>query len=313
MQSRIVLTSVFLFLFVASPVCISSFALAREDGIAVLFPDIGEPYRGVFEQILAGIEEKAGGRVSNIPVRANTDAGDLAGELRRQNIRVVIALGKHGVRTSAGLDGKIDVVAGAVLSVGEAEARDNTVITLAPDPALLFGRLKALAPDTRRVTVIYSPQNNEWLMRLARIAAKNQGFELNALPADDMKTALRLYQEFLAGGTHTDALWLPQDIVTVEESTIVPLVLRETWNREIPLFSSSLAHVRRGALFSLYPDNQELGRALASTALAYFGGTRPAKGLQPLRGVLAAVNTRTASHLGISLNQQRFDILLPDR
>jgi putative ABC transport system substrate-binding protein len=312
MRFRIVLASVFILLLVVSPACISSLALAREDGIAVLFPDVGEPYRSVFEQILAGIEDKAGNRVSNIPVRTNVDSGDLSSELRRQNIRVVIALGKHGVRASAGLDGKVDVVAGAVLSVGEAEVRDNTVITLAPDPALLFARLKALAPDTRRVTVIYSPQN-DWLIRLARIAAKSQGFELNALPADDLKTALHLYQEFLAGSTHTDALWLPQDNITVEESTIVPLVLRETWNREIPLFSSSLAHVRRGALFSLYPDNQELGRALASTALAYLGGSRPAKGLQPLRGVLAAVNTRTAGHLGINLNQQRFDMLLPDR
>jgi putative ABC transport system substrate-binding protein len=206
------------------------------------------------------------------------------------------------------------VVAGAVLAVGESEAKDNTVISLAPDPALLFGRLKSLQPGIRRVTVVYSPAANEWLIRLARIAAKAHDIELNALPADDLKTALKQYMEFFAASNKGDALWLPQDGTTVEESAVVPLVLKESWNRGIPLFSSSLAHVRRGALFALYPNNIELGKDLANFALGYLGsGARPSKGLLPLRGVMAAVNARTASHLGISLNQHSFDLLLPER
>lgn len=289
-------------------------AMAGDGGIAVLFPDLGEPYQGIFLKIIEGIEDKAKTRVASIPIRLDADPAALAMELRRQDIRVVVALGKHGLKAAAGLDGSIAVVVGAVLAVGENEAKDNTVISLAPDPALLFGRLKSLQPGIRRVTVVYSPQANEWLIRLARIAAKAQDIELNALPAEDLKTALKQYMEFFASSNKGDALWLPQDSTTVEESAVVPLVLKESWNRGIPLFSSSLAHVRRGALFALYPDNIELGKDLANFALGYLGsGTKPSKGLSPLRGVMAAVNARTASHLGISLNQHSFNLLLPER
>lgn len=290
-------------------------ALAGDGGIAVLFPDIGEPYRGIFRKIIEGIEDKARTQVASIPVLPNADPAELAAELRRQDIRVVIALGKQGLKAAAALDRSFDVVAGAVLSIGDFEARDNTVISLAPDPALLFARLKTLQPGIQRVTVIYDPQINEWLVRLARGAAKAQGIELNALPAGDLKTALKQYRDFFASSTRTDALWLPQDNTTADETTVVPLVLKEAWDRGMPLFSSSLAHVRRGALFSLYPDNLELGKELANSALAYLGSGnhRPSKGVLPLRVVMAAVNTRTAGHLGINLRQQSFDLLLPDQ
>ena len=96
---------------------------------------------------------------------------------------------------------------------------------------------------------------------------------------------------------------------------MLPLVLREAWNQSLPLFSSSVAHVKRGALFSLYPDNMELGRALASTALTPSGtANTPTRGLHPLKDVLMAVNTRTASHLGINLtaSPQRFHLVFPE-
>ena len=134
-----------------------------------------------------------------------------------------------------------------------------------------------------------------------------------AQDANDLKAAVRLYQELLSSSdARRDALWLPQDSITVDESAVLPLVLREAWNQSLALFSSSVAHVKRGALFSLYPDNVELGRALAATALTASGP--PARGLYPLKDVLMAVNTRTASHLGINLtaSPQRFHLVFPE-
>jgi putative ABC transport system substrate-binding protein len=73
-----------------------------------------------------------------------------------------------------------------------------------------------------------------------------------------------------------------------------------------------VAHVRRGALFSLYPDNTELGRHLGSTAVASLA---PAHGLYALRQVLTAVNSRTAEHLGVDLRSsaQRIHLVLPEQ
>jgi putative ABC transport system substrate-binding protein len=291
---------------------------AADDGsIVVLYPDIGEPYRSVFARIIDGIEERAKGRATSYAVGANQNVAELVDELRRQGTRIVIALGRNGLKAASGLDRDIGVVAGAVVSAPEADIRGMTVLSLAPDPMLLFDRLKAMMPGARRVFVVYDPRQNAWLLRLAREAARANGLELVAQEASDLKTAMRLYQEIVANtDPRRDALWLPQDSVTVEESAVLPVVLQEAWNRSLAVFSSSVAHVKRGALFSLYPNNVELGRSLAGTAINQLAGnTAPARGVLPLKDVLMAVNVRTASHLGLGVahRQLSFDMVFPEQ
>ncbi len=288
---------------------------AGEASLAVVYPDIGEPYREIFEKIIEGIENKAGTPVANYPVRANTDIGALKSSLRRQNAKVVIALGRQGMKTAAALDHGMGMVVGGVLTVPESEARGLPVISLSPDPALLFARLKALMPAARRVFVVYDPGFNAWLMKLAKEAARAQGMELVAYEAQDLRSALRFYQEiFSAADSRRDAIWLPQD-PTVEERSILPLVLQESWNQGMVVFSSNLSHVQRGVLFSLYPDNVALGKSLAGLALGILAsGDNGKRGMMPLRDVQIAVNLRTAKHLGLNLGhqQQSFDMVFPE-
>jgi putative ABC transport system substrate-binding protein len=200
--------------------------------------------------------------------------------------------------------------------IGAPEAQAHTVHSLAPDPALVFAQLRRMVPPVRRVFLVHDPQQNAWLARLAAEAAKATGMELVALEAEDPKRALRSYQElFPIIDARRDALWLPQDPTTVEESTLLPLVLQEAWQRSFPVCSSSVAHVRRGALFALYPDNPALGRSLAQSALDTLAGRRPARGsIVPLRDVLVAANHRTAAHLGIELDLRahRIEKLYPE-
>jgi putative ABC transport system substrate-binding protein len=120
---------------------------------------------------------------------------------------------------------------------------------------------------------------------------------------------------FAGAESRRDAIWLPQDATTVDENTILPLVLRESWNRGVPVFSSSFLHVKKGALFALYPNNAELGRSLGSSALAVLAGDSRKRGIVPLREVQTAVNLRTASHIGLSIGYQQqrsFDFVFPE-
>lgn len=284
--------------------------------IAVIYPDIGEPYRSVFMQIIDGIEERAKGQVSNFAVGANADLGELNDSLRRQETKVVIALGRQGAKVASGLDGNIGVVVGGVLSAPEGEARNLQVNSLSPDPALLFARLKGMMPKARRVFTVYDPRQNEWLIRLAKEGAQAQGLELVTYQAQDLRTAMLAYQEILAkADSRQDALWLPQDSTTVEESAVLPLVLQNSWANNLTVFSSSFGHVRRGVLFSLYPDNVGLGKHLAGSALGMLSsGGREAPALSPLREVLMAVNLRTAKHLGLNAGRpQSFDMAFPEQ
>lgn len=300
----------------AGPLLAAEEELGRAN-LAVIYPDIGEPYRSVFGAIIEGVEDRARGKVSSIAIPMGGNPPAMSNELRRRDVKAVIALGRSGLKAAANLDKQITVVAGGVLSVPESEAQGMLVQSLAPEPALLFAKLKAFAPFVKRVVVVHDPRQNDWLIRLAREAAKVQSLELLALEADDIKSAVRHYQEQLASlHPKRDALWLPQDATTVEESTVLPLVLRESWELNLIVFSSNVVHVRRGVLFSLYPDNIEIGRFLAGAALAPLQpGGQATRGIQALKHVLTAVNTRTAGHLGLDLraSQQRIHLVYPER
>jgi putative ABC transport system substrate-binding protein len=287
-----------------------------EGGIAVIYPDIGEPYRGVFAQIINGIEEKAKGRVANFAVGANVDMGELNNSLRRQDTRVVIALGRQGVKVASALEGNFGVVVGGVLMAPDNEVRKLQVNSLAPDPALLFSRLKGMMPKVKRIFTVYDSRQNDWMMILAKEAAASQGLELVTYQAQDLRSAMHAYQEIFANVDNSqDALWLPQDSTTVEESTVLPMVLKESWDNNLAVFSSSFGHVRRGVLFSLYPNNVELGRHLGGSALGILAsGGNEEVGMLPLREVLMAINLRTAKHLGLNTTRaQSFDMAFPEQ
>ncbi|WP_284620035.1 ABC transporter substrate binding protein [Aquabacterium humicola] len=288
---------------------------ADAQSLAVVYPDIGEPYRSVFTKILEGIEQQARGRVASFAVGPAGLPADAQSELRKREVRAVIALGRNGLKAVGALDRSVSVIAGGVLAVPESEARDFAVHSLTPDPSLLFARLRSLVPSARRVAVVYDPRQNAWLIRMARDAAKAHGLELMAHEADDLKAALRIYQTLVASfDAKRDVLWLPHDSATVDDAAVLPLVLQEAWDRNFAVLSSSVAHVRRGALFSLYPDNLALGRRLGGAAMAAAGGHR-SPGVLPLKDVRIAVNVRAASHLGLNLSnaQQAFDMVFPEQ
>ncbi len=285
--------------------------------LVVIYPDIGEPYRTVFTSIIEGIEEIAKARVRSIAIAANADPAELNNQLKQSGTKVVIALGQQGWRASVGLEKDIAVVVGCVLKMPDGGNRTVMGISLTPDPAQLFGRLKSLQPSVKKVHVVYSAQANEWLIKVAREAARAQGLELVAHEARDLSGAAKLYESIFANATSgKDAVWLPSDSTTVDENTILPLVLQESWTRGVPIFSSNFAHVKKGALFALYPNNFELGRDLASVALGAIGPEADRRGFSLLQALNVAVNLRTASHVGISIasqQQRSFTSIFPEQ
>jgi len=290
--------------------------------LAVLYPDVAEPFRAVFAKILDGIDEKLQVKTDKVAIAATADVAVVVAELRRRELKVVIALGRAGLRVASALDRGVQLVGGAVMRPADGETREATVLSLAPDPLLLLRRLKSLQPGVKRVTVLYSARHTGWLISFAQEAARQTGFDLRTQVSGDIKTALRGYQDFFGHATAQDALWLPQDPLVVDEAVVLPFVLQECWKRSVPMFSSNAEHVRRGALFSLYPNNLELGRSLGALALTRLARETagPAgaggHGLMPLRDVYAVLNTRTATHLGMDVGlplQRSFELLVPEQ
>ena len=280
-------------------------------GVVVLVPDIEEPFRSIFLRIIEGIETRISGRVDIVFVNTQTP-GQIAAEVKRRQARLVVAMGRQGLKSISALEGNMPVIASCVVSVQESEIRGYPVYTLAPDPAALFTHLRRLIPSARRVSVVIDPRQNAWLIKRALEAARPLSIEVAAHETDDLATALRLYTQILRSAeSERDVLWLPQDSTTVIADAVLPLVLKESWNRGIAVFSSQLAHVKRGVLFALYPDEKELGRTLGDAVARTLAGGKVDEGILPLRDVRIAINTRNASHLGLSVQIAAYDLVYP--
>ncbi|MDX1250768.1 MAG: hypothetical protein IDH49_00665 [Gammaproteobacteria bacterium] len=278
----------------------SAFAAPAESfpPITVVYPDVQAPYRAVLDQVMAGIADQTRGQAVNYPLSSGLDTNALQQQFERQPGGVVIGLGRRGFDALKAVKPGRPVAIGAVSLTPQSIPPGFAGISLVPDPAILFSRLHQFAPQVRRVHVVFNPEANGWLMTLAREAARTQGVELVTYEARDLRAAARLYRE--VSGTVSgaaEAIWLPPEDGTLDEIAVLPALLQEVWQREVVVFSGNPMHVKRGALFALYPDNYTLGRSLAKMALDLAKG-RGAE-LVPLEDMLIAVNLRTAEHLNL--------------
>ncbi len=284
--------------------------------IAIIYPDLDEPFRGIFAKIIEGIEGKLKGKVVHFPLLNNTSTSDLGYQLKRNGIQVAIVLGKPAVKAAMSFDKDITVIAGGILSISESERRNIIGVSFTPDPDLLFENLKFILPEIKKITVLYDPKYNGWLMEAAYEAAKKNGVELAAIESTNLGVAARYYTSTLSTiEGRKEAFWLPQDPTTVNETTLLPLILKEAWEHHIPLVSSNLAHIKKGVLLAIYPDNIWLGSTLAKMALKVLAGEKYKSGLLPLRDLQTAINLRTAVHLGVNpeFSQRHFNTVFPER
>lgn len=293
-------------------------AAAAEARIGVVYPDIREPFRSVFLTIAKGISADLGSEPELYALTDSQDVGDVRNWAASTNIRAIIALGSRGPAISDALSDMVPVIVGAVHISPEMLTSRYSGIALNPDPAPLLQRLKHFAPNVKRVTVVYHRERESWMIEQASDAARSLGLQLNAIPVDRLQEAVGVYGDVLANQhSGTDALWLSQDSAVLDEHAVLPLILREAWNRKLIVFSSNPAHVRRGILFALYPNNHAMGQSLGRMAaeLAAKGAINPKNpGVQTLTDVSIALNVRTANHIGLRNTKEvlrEIDLVFP--
>lgn len=284
--------------------------------VAVIYPEVAPPYNTILLQIIEGINQKFDVKVREYRISNETDTSTLRKQLDDKNTEVIISLGRRGVEVMQTLEWKKPVVIGAVSLTPElVDAYRNTMnaIRLTPDPELLFSRLRELSPQAKRIVVITSARKDSWLLMSANDAARKNNFELVVHEALDIRAAANLYSTVMESmKPDTDVLWLPPDDESFDIRNILPVILQSSWDRRIVVFCSNPAHVKRGALFALYPDNKKMGNRLATLAMEAVksGGSR----IFPAQDVFIAVNVRTADHLGLSKITRRphdFDVVYP--
>ncbi|RVU30561.1 ABC transporter substrate-binding protein [Neptunomonas marina] len=273
-----------------------SASTATASVLGVLYPDAPPPYRQVFSQLIDGIRDQYLGMVKLYPLDTSTDSTTLQAQLRNDGVDAIITLGRSGYTQAEQLTSERPLVSGALpLIPGQ-----GTGVSLIPDPEELFVQLKRLSPNIQQVHTILSEQSR-WLEPIAQAAATRQRIKLTIYYASDIASTLALYKRLL---THADrlrdALWLPPDRQATNESVILPILLQEAWEKRLIIFASKPSFVRRGALFSLFPDNERTGRRLAEL-VGSLQQEEENLGIEFSKSDKLVINQRTAAHLGIKL------------
>jgi putative ABC transport system substrate-binding protein len=268
-------------------------AFGASANLVVIYPAVPPPYDRVFTEIINGITDEYSGKFELKAINKKSPSNEVIEWINQQETDMLITLGKRGYQIAKQMDQSFPIVAGAL------PIKPNGVsgISLVADPKVLFKALTQLAPNIKRIKVVYS-SNSEWLIVLAEQQAAEFGLNLSMIKADSVKDALRLYDEILRSiDTKTEALWLPLDPITANEQVILPNLLERSWEQNLVLFSSKPAHAKRGALFSMFPDHNELGRQLVVMVESMYE-SKLQQGVLPMHDMKLAVNLRTAAHLG---------------
>lgn len=291
-----------------------TFAVRAEGAaVAVLYPDVRAPYDRIFDDILKGIEQEAGKRVVSYAMKKEDGLEQISDWLSRTNPSSVISLGSQGKAVANKLGDDIKVVVGASILSDENIADGLFGISLTPSPVKLFSKLQQLAPEVKKVHVVYHSEMNAWLIELAKRMAADRGLEVVALPAVDVREAASHYKSILAGDAKgREGVWLLQGDPTLDERSLLPTILSKAWNKNFVVFSSNPSHVKRGALFSLYPDNFQMGTSLSEKARRVVTGKD--QDVDPLEDLLIAVNIRTAEHLSLKITraqEREFNLVFP--
>lgn len=279
--------------------------------LTVIYPQVKAPHDEIFNQIIDGIKQQFKGSVNMVAISGKDDKAAVAAAIDRDKPDLVITLSKPAKDVGDLLKVKTPWVAGAA----QLSPSDSPGISPVGAPNLILSYLNQLAPEIKRVQVVYS-QRSQWLIELAELAAGQFGLEVVKHPVTNRKEAILKYTElFKQSDYKKDAFWLPYDSITASNKYILPLVLDASWDKRFVVISSIPPHAKRGALLSLYPDNTTTGVELVKMVEEMF--TQSTQGfVVPTQQVLLAVNLRTASHLGLEYTSKQkgeFHFTFPSR
>ncbi len=291
----------------ANPAC------AKPLKFAVIVPQTSSKAQFIYDEIVRGMGDVDDVELEIHPFsRADkrTESA-LHKKLADSNANAIISIGKSAHTLVKNFPTNIPLIAGGI-SISPSNASG---VSLTGDPEEFFANLVRIAPDVNRVFIIYNEEINGWWVKIAAAKAPKYKIELKALMAKDVKSGAKLYQRVLKEARFgKDAIWIPL-VSIVPAKTVMPLVLKTAWDKNLVVFSNSAAHTRQGALFSMYPNNAALGRQLAELAVEQAHAGKATVKVVPVKELRTAFNARTAEHLGLkdTAKQESFFVYQAER
>lgn len=265
--------------------------------ITVVYPDVRKPYSTLFESIISGIKEQPKLNVQTQLMDNSMLETDILNSLRQERPDAVILLGGSRRALQEKINSLYKTTYGALFLSDHDIDNGRYGISMTPDPTLLFSELKKIQPTVKEIHVVFDPKTNGWLVQRAIESATNTGITVIPYEASSLQQAALIYKEIARNNDHTNsALWLIHHDPTFDSKSLLPRILSDAWKYQQVVISTNPSHVRRGALLSLLPDSQQIGRDLATTTVRLLSGQK-ASPVTPMQSSLVVANLRTAKHL----------------
>jgi putative ABC transport system substrate-binding protein len=249
----------------------------------------------------------SGGGASEVIVLDGPEAERRAVVRLRRDDPAVVAVGARAarfVRTSVPMARLtyamvLDPASLGLPGPGDAPRDRLTGVTMDVDPAAQLAVLRTLAPDARRVGVLYDPSVSGDAVRRATAAARAHGFEIVAQAVRGEGEVLPAANVLLPS---VDALWGIADPTVLTAANARALILLAMRSRK-PLLAISEGFVRTGALAALAADPVEVGKAAGQLSLELARGRGATAPLPPPRLDLF-LNRATAEHIGVAVPKE---------
>jgi len=288
-------------LFCASTVADDDLMANATFNITVLYPEARKPYSTFFDAIINGIKEEPRVNIQALAVNKTLNEEDFLLSLRQTNPDAVILLGRENIPLQDKIAMSYKTIHGALFLSTEDIKKGHSGVSMNPDPALLFAELKKIQINIKKIHVVFDPISNGWLVQRAIESAAKSGLIIIPHKVSNLQQAALKYKEIIRNNNHTeDALWLLHHDPTLDNQSLLPRVLSDAWKYKQVVISSNPSHVRRGALLSILPDNQQIGKDLALTAIRLLNGQKA--NITPMQSTLVVANLRTAKHLSNTIH-----------
>ncbi len=233
---------------------------------------------------------------------------ELAAELVAQKPDLLVAIGGDVIKTLFDESkGRIPIVGGvsdspmrAGIAVSLARPSKNfTGVTYLTDEmaAKRMELLKEVAPNARRVAVIFNPQHFDDEVTFARRGAESLGIELTTHPINNVADLDAALQAASASGA--DSLFVISSRLT---GLVAAKIAQHGQERRLPVIASWREFAASGALLSYGPSRIFEAKRLVSYVQKILNGAKPADLPieQPVKFELV-INLKTAKVLGLTV------------
>jgi len=281
--------------FISLLLTLSLPAQAMSAGLMVLYPEVREPYSKVYQDIIDGVKTTYNGSVMATPLKDRQSEDAYRAAVNSSKPDMIIALGQNALTLAARIAPGVPTVMGATSATNLKVAG----VSMVPDPAVVITKLHQLDSELSTIHVVTNPADKQKLLQTALNHANSLNIKFIVHEVTSIKDAASVYRDLLVRLGRHDSIWLMQD-QALNDISLLSLILERAWERKIIVFSSNPADVKRGALFSVYPNNVALGARLAEITTTYDFSKESNHDIEFLREILIAGNERTLRHLGLT-------------